>query len=288
MTVAFIVSAYKAPALLGRLLHRLDGRPCAVHIDAKVEAAVFGDALRGVPRLHLLPRHVCHWGGFGHVEASLEGIRWFVGTGATHAVLLTGQCYPLRPIEAFERWLCGVGDASIISHLPLPHPRWRRGGLDRLEEHHFRFLGRPWHVRLRRRALPAGLTAHGGSSYWCLSRAAAARVIAFVDRRPDVVDFFRHVWIPDETFFQTILASVAHDCTLIDDDVHHIEWTPHLPNPGVIADPGPALASGRWFARKFDDEAVLDEIDSRALHRGSGLPPRPMSTPRDTRAEAVR
>lgn len=264
MTVAFIISVYKMPIMLERLLARLDGRPCALHIDAKVDAAPFIRASSGAAAPHILPRHVCHWGGFGHVAASIEGLRWFINTDAAHVVLLTGQCYPLRPIDFFERWLETLQQASVISHTPLPHPRWRSGGLDRIEAYHFRMFGRAWHAGLQRRSLPANLKAYGGSSYWCLSRSAAERVIAYIDDHPEVIAFFKHVWIPDETFFQTILASLGLHCPLVDDDVHYIEWVPHRPSPKLITDPGPALASGKWFARKFADEAPLDEIDLHA------------------------
>lgn len=267
MTVALIVSAYKDPALLGRLVARLDGRPCAIHVDAKVDAAPFVAAVPRPAGAHWLPRHVCHWGMFGHVAASLEGLRWFLGTGCGHVVLLTGQCYPLRPMDELEAWLDALGDASVLSHDPLPHPRWMNGGLDRVERHHVRLFGRAWHLRLGRRAMPGGLRPYGGSSYWCLSRAAARLVVDAVDRDPALVEFFRRVWIPDETFFQTILANSPLGDRLVNDDVHHIEWVPHQPSPKVIIDPGPALASGKWFARKFADQATLDAIDAHIAGR---------------------
>jgi hypothetical protein len=63
------------------------------------------------------------------------------------------------------------------------------------------------------------------------------------------------------------LANSPMKDRLIDDDIHHIEWTPHQPSPKVIADPTAALESGKWFARKFADEAVLDKIDARRSQR---------------------
>lgn len=267
MAVAFVVSAYRHPLLLRRLVDALEGRRCAIHVDAKVDAAPFSAALSGLPNVALLPRHVCHWGGFGHVEASLEGLRWFLRTGLGHVALLTGQCYPLRPIGDLDRWLADHTTSSVITHDAFPHPRWRNGGWDRIRRTHLRLGGRAWHLRLIPRRLPMGWHPYGGSSYWCLSRAAAQHVIDTVDRSPELVRFFRRVWIPDEIFFQTVLANSPLRETLINDDIHYIEWVAHQPSPKIITDPTAALASGKWFARKFDDPSVLDRIDQKRSGR---------------------
>ena len=83
MAVAFVVSAYRSPRLLARLVAALDGRPCALHVDAKVDVAPFAAALAGRGTVALLPRHVCHWGLFGHVAASLEGAPDSIESSAT-------------------------------------------------------------------------------------------------------------------------------------------------------------------------------------------------------------
>ena len=272
MTVAFVISAYQEPRLLARLVGSLEGRPCAVHIDAKVDAAPMVAALASGPRVTMLPRHLCHWGLFGHVAASLEGLRWFLrdaaAAAATHVVLLTGRCYPLRPIGSLEDWLATLGDVSVLTHDAFPHPRWMDGGAPRIARYHVRLMGRAWHLRVMpQRRVPGGRQPFGGLSYWCLSRDAARLVVATVDAEPGLVRFFRHVWIPDETFFQTILANSPLRDRLVNDDIHYAEWVPHRPNPNWIADPTAALASGKWFARKFDDEAVLDTIDAARAKR---------------------
>jgi hypothetical protein len=267
MAAAFIISAYKEPGLLKRLVGRLSGHRCAVHIDAKVDFAPFAQELSTASEVAYLPRHVCHWGRSGHISASIEGLRWFLHGEGDYVVLLTGQCYPLRPLEDFEAWLEGLSGCSVISHSPFPHPRWRHGGFNRVQQFHVRVFGKALHLRLWPRRLPLRLWPYGGSSYWCLSRAAAEYIMETVDRSPELLKFFRHAWIPDEIFFQTILANSPMKDRLIDDDIHHIEWTPHQPSPKVIADPTAALESGKWFARKFADEAVLDKIDARRSQR---------------------
>ena len=173
MRLGFIVSGYKRPDLLIRLVRALEGRPCAIHIDRK--SPIFGEvaeALKDVPHVHFLPRHNCGWGSFGHVEASLKGLRWLRTMDCDYAVLLTGQCYPLRTINSIERSLMKLHGASIIDHKPFPHPRWERGGWSRVDRFYVQAFGRPRPVKLWQRKIPFGFHPYGGGSYWCLSRAA--------------------------------------------------------------------------------------------------------------------
>lgn len=48
-----------------------------------------------------------------------------------------------------------------------------------------------------------------GSQWWCLRRQTVETLLAFCDARRDVMRFFATTWIPDETFFQTIVAHVV-------------------------------------------------------------------------------
>jgi hypothetical protein len=51
-----------------------------------------------------------------------------------------------------------------------------------------------------------------GSQWWCLRRRTIEMVLDFIDSRPDVLRFFKTTWIPDETFFQTLVRHlVAED-----------------------------------------------------------------------------
>lgn len=264
MKLGFIISGYKRPDLMARLALALEGRPCAIHIDAK--SPVFGDvvdALKDRPDVHFLPRHTCHWGSFGHVEASLKGLRWMRETNCDYAALLTGQCYPLRSISSFELFLTMLNGSSIIDFNAFPHPRWEGGGWPRVDRFHIQAFGRPRPVKLWPRRLPLGYYPYGGGSYWCLSRAAAEYILDFVDARPEFVRFFQSVLIPDEIFFQTILANSPLRSALTNDSIHYIAWTLNQPSPHILTSVDEALASGKWFARKFEDLAVLDAIDER-------------------------
>jgi Core-2/I-Branching enzyme len=274
--LAYIVSAYKNLDQLARLVGRLttEGSVVYVHVDKKTDDAEhrrLERTLAGWPRVHLLERHVCHWGGFGHVQATLKGIDALLASGSDfdHVVLLTGQDYPIKPLAEIERFFAEHRGTSFMAYNELPSKSWSpRGGLDRVEYRHLRWRGH--HVRLPwKRPFPAGVRPYGGGAYWNLSRACVEHVARFAESRPDVVDFFRRVDIPDEIFFQTVLMNSELADSVVNDNLRHIDWT-RGPRPALLeAGDLPALgASPKLFARKFDvlhDADILDLIDTELL-----------------------
>ena len=273
MRIAYIISAYKYPQQLVRLLRRLETPRSVfvVHVDAKTAAHVYDemvDGARAVARVHFLDRHTCHWGGFGHVRASLKGIDHLIATGIPfdYAVLFTGQDYPLRPPGEIERFLSDAQGQSFMNHWPLPFPPWGpRGGLDRVE--HWHVIGyRRLHLALPLgRRIPGGLRPFGGGTYWCLARRAVAYVHEFVKQNPSYVRFFEHVFIPDEIFFQTIIMNSPLQETIVNNNLRYIDWS-REPAPAVLTvdDYDKLVNSGKLFARKFDttvDLRILDMLD---------------------------
>lgn len=272
MRIAYIVSAYKLPAQLERLLRRLDGQGVsfAVHVDAKTPRAVWDEMVARCRDLDVtwLPRHRSQWGGFGHVRATLKGIDHVVSSEMPfdYAVLLTGQDYPLRRPTEIARFLGESGGRSYMRHVALPWEPWGpRGGLDRIEDWHV-ITYRRLHLALPvRRRLPGGLEPYGGSAYWCLSSPLVHFVDGFLSKNPDYVRFFEHVFVPDEIFFQTIVMNSELRDTVENDDLRYLDWS-RQPAPAVLTrDDLPALvAAPQLFARKFDvtvDAEILDALD---------------------------
>jgi hypothetical protein len=273
--VAYVISAYKLPQQLVRLVRRLDtpNSTFAIHVDRKTPDAIHRQMVQGLRDLQsvrFVERHTCHWGGFGHVRATLKGIDRLLRDGIAFdfVVLLSGQDYPLRTPRAIEEFLARAGGRSFMSHWPLPHEPWSgRGGLDRIERWH---LVGPRHLHLSlalRRRLPGGLVPFGGGPYWCLARPLVERVHEVVLTRPDLVRFFEHAFIPDELFFQTILLNSVLADSIAGRHLHYISWDAE-PGPKILGvdDVETLLDSEKLFARKFDvavDPHVLDLIDER-------------------------
>lgn len=282
MRYAYIISAYKNLEQVARLVRRLqsDRASFFVHVDKKTDNrdyhALVG-SLGDVPSVSFLARHACHWGGFGHVQATLKGIDALAREGAPfdYVILLTGQDYPIKSNEYIERFFDAHAPNSFMGFSPLPSDSWSpRGGLDRIEKVHLRLHGHHLEIPFKRR-FPSGLRPFGGGAYWCLSRDCIEYVAGFMARRPDFASFFRHVDIPDEIFFQTILLNSELQDTIVNDNLRYIDWT-RGSRPAIleVRDFEALRASPKLFARKFDvhqDEAVLDLIDRYLLQSVGGV-----------------
>lgn len=261
---AYIVLGHKRPDLLGRLVDALGAAPVGVHIDGKVDIAPFRAVLQGRPNVTFLPRHVCHWGAYGHVAGSLEGLKWFLGTDASHAVLLTVQCYPLTSQAQVRRRLAELGDRSQFRLRPFPIEQWGpTGGYNRIDHHWFVLRARMRSLKLLPRRIPYDLHPHGGGSYWCLSRKHVEYVLDYLDQHRLAASFFRTTLVPDEMIFHTILANSPMADEVVSERFNYSYFAPSAPNPIILGidDLDAARASGALFGRKFEDHAVLDHLD---------------------------
>ena len=59
------------------------------------------------------------------------------------------------------------------------------------------------------RKIPQDIRVMIGSQWWCLRRQTIEAVLDFARSRRDVMRFFRTTWIPDETFFQTLVRHLV-------------------------------------------------------------------------------
>jgi hypothetical protein len=297
LNIAYIISAYRLPDLLVRLVQRLDapGTSTLIHVDANTSETIYRamtSPLADRARVRFLPRHACHWGDFGHVQATLKGLRELVASGQSfdYVVLLTGQDYPLRPHAHIAATLAAADGHVLMDWMPIPNEQWTGGGAYRIENWHFQlgarhlpFPGAPfrhallntaWSLPARvfrlRRTFLAGMRPYGGSSYWMMPGDCVRYVERFCRENPDFVRFFRRVRVPDEIFFQTlIMNSPFRD--RVADPLRYIAWDGDSDNPRILtmADFDALMASPSLFARKFDpavDAEVLDRID-RVLAR---------------------
>ena len=139
---------------------------------------------------------------------------------ATHFYMLSGDCMPIKT-AAFIHDRLDQEDIDHIESFDFFDSGWIKTGIkeERLVyRHYFNERTQKWlYYRsfwLQRwlglkRAIPTDLRVMIGSQWWCLRRRTIEAVLEFCDKRPDVVRFFRTTWIPDETFFQTIVRHLV-------------------------------------------------------------------------------
>ncbi|MEC9196438.1 MAG: beta-1,6-N-acetylglucosaminyltransferase [Pseudomonadota bacterium] len=198
-----------------------NGVPVVIHADSTVSRArfeAFRNQLSDLDNIRFSKRHRCEWGTWGLVAASQSASEVMLKEfpGVRHVYLASGSCLPLRPVSELIEYLAARPATDFIESATLADVPWTVGGLDderftlrfpfAWKKHRRLFDG---YVELQRRLklqreMPDGLVPHMGSQWWCLTRQTLSAILQ--DPRRRVYDrFFKQVWIPDESYFQTLV-----------------------------------------------------------------------------------
>ncbi|TMV15624.1 DUF5928 domain-containing protein [Arenibacterium halophilum] len=226
--IAYILLCHKDPAAVVQQARRLTaaGDVMAIHFDANAAQADY-DRIRSdlsdTPNVTFAARRVrCGWGEWSLVQATLNAIQAALDAfpDATHFYMLSGDCMAIKTAEYAHRVL-DAHDRDYIESFDFFESGWIKTGMkaDRLTYRHYfneranKRLFYASHAIQKRlglqRKIPADLRIQIGSQWWCLRRRTVEWIMDFVAKRRDVVRFFRTTWIPDETFFQTLVRHLV-------------------------------------------------------------------------------
>jgi hypothetical protein len=280
--LAFFILCHKAPQQVVRLIERLRdaGAVFVIHVDRRAAPEVYNTLNAISERLPnqiflCKQRHRCYWGRFGIVAAMLSCIREAVvrGLAFDRAFLLSGQDYPIKPPDHIRCFLDQHRGLEFIETFAADEAnRWTEAegahnALNRVLYWTFSFRSRHIQIKWRRR-FPLGFRPHGGSMWWCLTRECVDYIDRFVQQNPAYLRYFKTVFIPDESFFQSIVSNSPFKDRIVSDDLRYADWdnpNPSYPRTLETTDFDRLVASSKLFARKFDDRSLdlLDLIDRR-------------------------
>jgi len=198
----------------------LNGCPVVIHVDKRVEAPEyqgFANSLSDLSNVKFCDRHLCEWGTWSLVQATQNASELLLKDFADvqRVFLTSGSCLPLRPISELMEYLAVHPHTDFIESATTDDVPWTVGGLDQ-ERFTLRFPF-SWkkqrflfdrYVKLQRkigfrRKIPDGIEPHMGSQWWCLTRETLEKILQN-PRRAEFDRYFSKVWIPDESYFQTM------------------------------------------------------------------------------------
>lgn len=201
------------------------GCPVVIHVDkrtAGAEVERLKSSLANLANVRFSARYACEWGTWGIVAATQEASRVMLADfpEVRHVYLASGSCLPLRPVGELRDYLDARPRTDFIESVTTADVGWTVGGLN-AERFTLRFpfswRKHRWlfdtYVEVQRkmrvqRKLPEGLVPHLGSQWWCLTRQTLSAILEGSER--DEFDrFFRKVWIPDESYFQSRVRMVS-------------------------------------------------------------------------------
>ncbi len=274
--IAFILLCHKDPAGIIEQAGRLTraGDAVAIHFDANAAEADYQrlrDGLAGNAGVTFARRrHRCGWGEWSLVAATLDAVRAAVEAfaDATHFYMLSGDCMAIKSAVYAHR-LLDAEEADYIESFDFFESDWIKTGIkaERLVYRHWfnerrqkRLFYAAMDVQKRlglQRRVPDDLQIMIGSQWWCLRRRTVEAVLDFCGRRPDVMRFFRTTWIPDETFFQTLVRHLVPDAEIRSRTLTFLMFTDYgMPVTFYNDHYDLLLAQDYLFARKISPEAL--------------------------------
>ncbi|WP_135450523.1 DUF5927 domain-containing protein [Tabrizicola caldifontis] len=202
-----------------------NGCPVVIHVDSRVpqtDLDAMKAGLADLPDVLFSPRVACEWGTFGLVQATILAATRMLEQfpDVSHVFLASGSCLPIRPVADLKAHLAAHPDTDFIESVTTADVGWTVGGLNKERfTLHFPFSWKKQrrlfdaYVRLQRRLriqrrIPEGIVPHLGSQWWCLTRRSLEAILTHPDR-PRHDRYFRRVWIPDESYFQTLVRRVS-------------------------------------------------------------------------------
>ncbi|MGY6703415.1 DUF5927 domain-containing protein [Roseinatronobacter sp.] len=199
--------------------------PVVIHVDRAVGAdqmEAFRKDLGTHPLLRFSTRFRCEWGTWPIVAATQAAAEQMLAEfeQVEHVLLTSGACIPLRPAAEMTDWLAQRHDVDFIESVSIGHAPWIKGGLS--EERFTLHFPLSWKrqkyafdmlVDLQRRfgirrEVPRPLQPHMGSQWWCLSRKTLQGILTH-PKRARYDRYFKRTWIPDESYFQTMVRIVS-------------------------------------------------------------------------------
>ena len=274
--IAYILLCHKDPVAIIKQAERLtaSGDYMSIHFDASASPTDFAQitqALGKNPNVTFASKRIrCGWGEWSLVQATLNAVESAIDAfpRATHFYMLSGDCMAIKSAEYIHDYL-DDNDVDFIESFDYFESDWIKTGWkeERLIYRHWfnertqkkRFYGM-FELQKRlglTRDIPADLQIQIGSQWWCLRRQTIEAVMAFTRKRKDVMRFFRTTWIPDETFFQTIVRHIVPDNEIRARTLTFLMFTDYgMPVTFYNDHYDLLLAQDYLFARKISSEAT--------------------------------
>ncbi len=250
------------------------GDKVAIHFDARAPSAEYDklkSALAGDASVVLTPRRIrCGWGEWSLVAATIEAAQTALDAfpEATHFYMISGDCGAIKSAD-FAHGMLDASPADYIESYDFLESDWIKTGLreERLIYRHYvnERRHKEWFYRLMEwqerlglaRDLPADVRIMIGSQWWCLRRHTLEQVLTFAKERPDLTRFFRTTWIPDETFFQTLVRHLVPAEEIRNRSLTFLVFTDYgMPATFYNDHHDLLLAQDCIFARKISAEAT--------------------------------
>jgi hypothetical protein len=277
---AALVTAYKDFDMLERLVLRLQSFDMRVFVHIDKRSPGVAQALERSRALGAEAHswYSIHWGSRSHLGALLRLMRAALADPRVSYVhTLSGQDYPIKTAAVIESRCDGqiFMESEPLESLPNKvRIRFERYHLRDLVDPLFRLPNRSNEIALRLQTL-LRITRRRTRSHslirkglvWVSMPAEAARYCCESDQAARLWSELRYTALPEEFYFQTLLAASPFADRIDTNNKRFMEWTPRNGSRPAVLDSRDCDAlrhTDALFARKLDSQAsakLLNAID---------------------------
>ena len=303
MKIAYLVLAHRNIDQLYKLLDILIAHTdnhVFVHLDSKFNPQI-DDKYLNINRITFLGNRInISWGGFSVIAATQLLLKEaYSQSDFDYYILLSGQCLPIKSQNEIRGYLkinngfsfleatnkINRDDESYLYKFYYPvffdalnFIKFDRIKIGRKRPYVKKLLiswVRKLYKLLRlRRKVPVGIEPHFGSQWWVLHREHVKYIFEFINKRPEIVNYFKYTWAPDELFYQSVLMSSPIKDSIINRFLWYIDWSANGPPKTLTMDDWEKLEkSDKLFARKFDitvDREIIEKVRKRLCDLAKG------------------
>lgn len=244
MKHAILILAHKEFSLLCRIINYF-AYNCDVflHIDKKSSiTSEEMDTLHSYPNVKMITRKFSvHWGGFSMLKCELYMLRQALEkSDASYFHLISGQDYPIRPLDDLLSFFnsCGKKNYIYFHHLPYvwwegctfhrfqyyyPYD-WVQGRTEKGQKFINSFLKRQvkWNIK---RSIPDQFAhLYGGSQWFSITRKAVVALLDYTNECPAFYRRMKYTYAPEETYVSTILVNLLPKEEIVCDDLRFVRW----------------------------------------------------------------
>lgn len=284
MKVAFLMQCHKNPEQINLLLEALN-HPMVdvfVHVDKKSQA--IKDKITQRAGVYILPEQQCvdvQWAQYSQVEATLQLLRAAVNRGGySHYWLISGQDYPLRPMDNILDFLEANQEANFIecsqikpfnkrNDVYFPNSVIGRKLWQKVLKNLWIYGTGGWNKTfpIFKRKAPDDFKYWFGSQWWCLNSTTAQWIIDYLNEHTEYEKFFEHSLCSDECFFQTLVMNSPF-ANITKPYLHYIKWEKGKSSPRTLTtiDYEELKKTEKIIARKFDidvDTEIIERLRKR-------------------------
>jgi hypothetical protein len=294
MMIAYFLLVHRYPAQFKRLFKAIytPGNQYVVHVDKSSGPALaleISQFLEPYQAVEILEPEDALWGGYSLVDAELRGMARLLAMNGrwTHFINLSGQDFPLKSQDYIRQFFAANPGKQFIR--ALDQRKERPDTMNRVSHLFVEEDGKMTSTGVARAYL-SGDTPFIGTQWKAVTRSFCE----FVCHDPRVErfkTFYRHSFIADEAFFQTVIMNCGDQGIVMNDDLRMIDWVPDgdiklRPRNFGKTDLGRLQRSPDLFARKFDaedDTEILTLLERHLRTPGANIYRAPVNEPMPAR-----